>query len=594
MATEKQQLDIMTARHSLSHVLAAAVQKICPGVKLGIGPAIEEGFYYDFELPEGFTFSPEIVQKISQEMQAFLKNDFTFERKHLDFAEARQVFAVEPFKIELINDLQSAGEPNVSTYRSGPFLDLCNGPHVESTRQLRSVAWQIDRVSGAYWRGSSDRQMLQRLYVLAFSSKDELKEYLKRRELAIQRDHRKLGQELELFTFSDLIGKGLPLLLPKGATLRRVLERFIVDEEIKAGYQHVITPHMGRKKLYEISGHWQLYKDGMYPPMDMGGDEMVLRPMTCPHHFQLYMDKPRSYRDLPMRLAEVASQFRRELSGELAGLVRVMYFNLADAHIMCTADQLEDEFKSVIHLIDRVMTCLGVRSEISFRASLKDDAKDKYVDNPQMWERGESLLIKILEDEKLPYVKAPGHAAFYGPKLDVQMKNVLGKDETVFTVQIDFCMPDRFDMTYTDEHGNKVRPVVVHRSSIGCMERTMAFLIEYYGGAFPLWFAPVQARIMTITDDQIPFAREVEKALLASGLRVESDLRNETISKKLREGRMQRIPYLLIIGPKEAEARSLMVRNRDSGNQVLVALEEFSSRAAREIAEFSLKLSVAA
>ena len=594
MATEKQLPDIMTARHSLSHVLAAAVQKICPGVKLGIGPAIDEGFYYDFLLPECTTFDPKTVEEIGKEMQCLLKNDFAFERKHISFDEARHVFAQEPFKLELVDDLQSAGESNVSTYRSGSFLDLCNGPHVENARQLRSVAWQIDRVSGAYWRGNSERPMLQRIYVLAFGTKDELKDYLKRRELAMQRDHRKLGQELELFTFSDLIGKGLPLLLPKGATLRRILERFIVDEEIKAGYQHVITPHMGRKKLYEISGHWQLYKDGMYPPMDLGGDEMVLRPMTCPHHFQVYMDKPRSYRDLPMRIAEVASQFRRELSGELSGLVRVMYFNLADAHIMCTADQLEDEFKGVIHLIDRVMTCLGMRSEISFRASLKDDAKDKYVDNPQMWQRGEALLIKILEDEKLAYEKAPGHAAFYGPKLDVQMKNVLGKDETIFTVQIDFCMPERFDMIYTDEHGNKVRPVVVHRSSIGCVERTMAFLIEYYGGAFPLWFAPVQARILTITDDQIPFSRRVEKALLASGLRVENDIRNETISKKLREGRMQRIPYLLIVGPKEAEAENMTVRNRDTGNQVVLPLQEFLKKASEEVSEFALKLGIAA
>jgi threonyl-tRNA synthetase len=586
-------IDITTARHSLSHILAAAVQEVCPGVKLGIGPAIEEGFYYDFLLPEGATFSPDVVEQVGSRMRAFLQNEYPYERAHISLEQARRSFSSEPFKLDLISEFEKRGEKEVSTYRSGPFLDLCNGPHVAGTRNLRSVAWKIDRVAGAYWRGDSKNPMLQRIYVLAFPTRAELDDYLKRRELAAQRDHRKLGAELELFTFSDLIGKGLPILLPKGATMRRVLERFAIDEEIRRGYQHVITPHLGRRKLYEISGHWAHYKDGMYPPMDVGGDEIVLRPMTCPHHFQVYADKPRSYHDLPMRIAEVASQFRRELSGELSGLVRVMFFNLADAHIMCTPDQLADEFKRVVELIIYMMQCLGLSSVISYRASLRDDNNEKYVDNPAMWEKGQGILLRIIEEMGLPYRKSPGDAAFYGPKLDVQMRNVMNKEETLFTVQIDFCMPERFDMTYVDEHGNKARPVVIHRSSIGCLERTTAFLIEHYGGAFPLWFAPVQVRILTITDKQVRYAKEVETALQQAGLRVETDLRNETINKKLREARLQRIPYLLIIGEKEAGAKSVTVRNRETGHQQVMPVGEFVSAAAAEVSNFALTLGIA-
>jgi threonyl-tRNA synthetase len=434
--------------------------------------------------------------------------------------------------------------------------------------------------------------MLQRIYALAFGSREELKEFLKRREEAMRRDHRKLGAELELFTFSDLIGRGLPLLLPKGTTLKRTIERFIIDEELRRGYQHVCTPHLARRKLYEISGHWQLYKESMYPPMDIGGEEFVLRPMTCPHHFMIFKDKPRSYRDLPMRIAEVASQFRRELSGELSGLMRVMTFNLVDSHIICTPDQLAQEFKAVVELIQYGARCLGLDGVMSYRASLRDQAKEKYVDNPAMWERGESVLTGILDEMRLNYVKSPGDAAFYGPKLDVQLRNVLGKEETVFTVQIDFCMPERFDMTYTDSCGEKVRPVVIHRSSIGCMERTIAFLIEFYGGNFPLWLAPVQARLLTITDEQIPFAREVEQGLLDSGLRVESDSRGETLGKKLREARNQRIPYLIIVGPQEAAQNTISVRNRDSGKQRTLSAADFRALALNEDKSFALKLEI--
>jgi threonyl-tRNA synthetase len=582
--------DIMVPRHSLSHVMAAAVKKICPEAKLGIGPAIDEGFYYDFLLPDGFSFTPEVLKQITNEMKSFMKEGHTFEPKEIEIQQARDLFAQEPFKLELIDGLETEGHNTVSIYQSGSFVDLCRGPHANTTKDLRSVAWRLDRVSGAYWQGSEKNPMLQRIYALAFASKDELKDFLHRREEAMRRDHRKLNADLELFTFSDLIGKGLPLFLPKGATLRRILERFIIDEELKRGYQHVWTPPMGRRKLYEVSGHWEHYQDTMYPPMDVSDDELVLRPMTCPHHFMVYSDRPRSYRELPMRIGEMSPQFRKEKSGELTGLIRVMMFTLADAHIFCTPDQLAQEFKGVIDLIEYSMKCLGISPAISYRASLRDDEKEKYVDNPQMWERGENVLLGILDEAGLEYVKSPGDAAFYGPKLDVQMRNVLGKEETVFTVQIDFSLPERFDLTYTDEHDQKVRPVVIHRASIGCIERTMAFLVEYYAGAFPLWLAPVQVKLMTITDSQIPFAKEVEQLLLSKGIRVEADLRNETIGKKVREGRLQRIPYLLTIGAKEVESRSVAVRNRDTKNQQLIPLDVFVERVISENTTFSLKL----
>ena len=582
--------DIMVSRHSLSHVLAAAVKKICPECKLGIGPAIDEGFYYDFLLPEGFTFTPEVLKKITTEMKAFIKAGHSYEQRDLTLDEARKFFAEEPFKLELIEKLGNEGHETVSLYQSGEFTDLCSGPHVENTKVLRPVAWKLDRVSGAYWQGSEKNPMLQRIYALAFPTKEEFKAYVKLREEAIRRDHRKLNETLELFTFSDLIGKGLPILLPKGATLRRVLERFIVDEEIKRGYQHVYTPPMGRRKLYEVSGHWEHYKDTMYPPMEVSDDELVLRPMTCPHHFMIYTDKPRSYRELPMRLGEISPQFRKEKSGELTGLIRVMMFTLADAHIFCTPGQLADEFRGVVELIEYAMKRLGIAPAISYRASLRDDSKDKYVDNPQMWEQGEATLLRILDEMEVEYVKSPGDAAFYGPKLDVQMRNTLGKEETVFTVQIDFFLPERFELTYTDSNGQKQTPVAIHRASIGCLERTMAFLTEYYAGAFPLWLAPIQARILTISDNHIEYAKELEQALLQAGVRVENDIRNETIGKKIREGRLQRIPYLIILGDNEVESRTVTIRNRDTGNQGSIPFDTCIKRLDGEHNNYSLTL----
>jgi len=585
-------VEIEVCRHSLAHVLAAAVKKLVAGVKLGIGPAIDTGFYYDFLLPDAQGISAELLPKIEAEMRAMIGRDEAFERKEVSVEEAKQLFDAdrEPFKHELIEELEAEGNSTVTVYHTGEFVDLCAGPHVESTKALARLGFCLDRVSGAYWRGSETRPMMQRVYGLAFPSKKELKAYLAAREEAMKRDHRRLGAELELFAASEEIGRGLPMLLPKGATLRRILERFAVDTELARGYSHVYTAPLGRKKLYETSGHWEHYKESMYPPIDVAGEQYVLRPMTCPHHFMLYKHRPRSYRDLPMRLAEISPQYRREQSGELSGLIRVMMFHLADAHIICTPEQLADEFLSVVDLVDYIMTCFGIKDSISYRASLRDDSPEKFVDNPEFWEMSEKILIEIMDKAGMEYEVAKGEAAFYGPKLDVQMRNVLGKEDTAFTIQIDFALPERFDLLYTDRDGTQKRPVVVHRSSIGCVERTMAFLIEYYAGAFPCWLAPIQVRLMTITDAQLDFAQNTLSKLTGAGIRAELDGRNETIGKKVREGRLQKIPYLATIGAKEVEKEALMVRNRDTGNQALVGVDRFLANVQRETRDFSLTL----
>jgi len=574
--------------HSAAHMLAEAVQFFYPEAKFGIGPAIDNGFYYDIDFGRNMSFSEDEFKKIEDKMLELSKQKLPFIRKEVRKKDALALFSSknENYKIELINDLEE-NQP-ITLYSQGNFVDLCRGAHLPHTGFVKAV--KILKVSGAYWRGDENNKQLTRIYATAFPDKQLLKDYLQLLEEAEKRNHKKIGKELELFTSSELVGKGFPLLLPKGATLRRVLERFVVDEEIKRGYQHVYTPSMARKKIYEISGHWDLYKDGMYPPIIVGGEEMVLRPMSCPHHFMIYADKPHSYRDLPVRIAELASQYRKEQSGEVSGLIRVMTFTLADSHIFCRPDQVAAEFKGAVELIDYAMKCLGIDSQISYRASLRDDAKSKYVDNPEMWEKNEKFLISILDEIGLEYTKATGHAAFYGPKLDIQMKNVYGKEETVFTVQIDFALPERFDLTYVDENGNKQRPLVVHRSSIGSIERTMSYLIEYYAGAFPLWLAPIQVRLLNITDSQLDYTKNVMSTLQQNLIRVEADTRNETVGKKIREGRLQKIPYLVIIGEKEMETNTITVRNRNTGNQATISIDTFIERILKEQNTFALDL----
>lgn len=585
-------MDIITGRYLLAHVLAAAVKRVIPKAKLGDSLATDHGFYYDFLLPTGKTFSGETLEVIAEETRSIMTENIAFAVQHMTIDEARHIFQGrnEDFKVQLVNDSERSGESMVLMCSIGEFVDICHNLGVAHLSDLSSLSFTLDRVTGAYWKGNEKNLMMQRIHALAFSIEAELKAFLKDRDEVMKRDHRKIGADLELFMISNEVGKGLPMLLPKGATMRRILERFTVDEELARGYEHVYTPALGRKLLYEISGHWEHYQDSMYPLMEIGGDEFVLRPMTCPHHFMMYKFKPRSYRDLPLRLAEISPQYRKEQSGELSGLFRVMNFNLADAHIFCTPDQLGEEFRAAVDLADYMMHRLGIDSAVTYRASLRDESKDKYVDNPEMWQLGERLLIEILDNIGLGCSTALGEAAFYGPKLDIQMRNVLGKEDTLITIQIDFCLPERFGLNYVDRDGQLKHPVVIHRSSIGAIERTMAFLIEYYAGAFPCWLAPVQVRLLTITDVQIPYAREIQNKMRLAKIRVELDDRNETLNKKIREARLQRVPYIVIIGPKEAEQAILTVRNRDTGTQTALSVDSFIANIIAEARAYSLSL----
>lgn len=572
--------------HSSAHLLAEALEALYPGIKFGVGPAVDMGFYYDVD-PGDRVISTEDFEKIEKKMKELAGKKSEFVRQEISKADALQYFQEkgDEYKLELIEDLED-GE--ITLYHQGEFTDLCRGGHIPHTGLIKAT--KLIKIGGAYWRGDENKKQLTRIYGISFPKQKELTEYLEKLELAKERDHRKVGKELELFTFSDLVGSGFPMLLPKGATLRRTLERFVVDEELRRGYKHVTTPHMAHKEMYEKSGHWQLYQESMYPPMDIGSHELVLRPMACPHHFMIFGHRPRSYKELPLRIAELASQFRREQSGELSGLIRVMTFTLADSHIFCLPDQVGDEFAGVLDLIGYCMEKLGIADSITYRASLRDDSKDKYVDNPELWEQTEGFLIGMLDKLGIKYTTEVGHAAFYGPKLDIQMKNILGKEDTIFTVQIDFALPERLDISYIDENSQKQRPVVIHRSSIGSLERTMAFLIEYYGGAFPLWLAPEQVRILTITDRQMDYAIEIEKELQAFGTRVELDLRNESIGKKIKEARLQKVPYFLILGDKELDEGTVAVWNRDKKAQQSVKRDAFVAKVKEEIETYALEL----
>ncbi|PLX16929.1 MAG: threonine--tRNA ligase [Candidatus Muiribacterium halophilum] len=584
-------MNIEKARHSLAHVLAEAVQRLFPDAKLGMGPAIENGFYYDFDTEE--KISSEDLKKIQKEMKKILKKKNTeFEYIEVSIEEAISMFSEkkEHLKLELIEDLKAQGEEKLGIFKQGNWFDLCRGPHVEKMKDLPFKGFKLDRVAGAYWKSDEKNKMLTRIYGLAFEDADKLNDFIEKREEARKRDHRKLGKELEIFAFSDLVGKGLPLLLPKGATLRRVLERFIVDEELRRGYEHVITPVLGKVDLYKVSGHWDHYKDSMYNPIDIEGEEFVLRPMTCPHHFEIYKNNQHSYNDLPRRFAEISSLFRFEKSGELSGLIRLRNFTLADAHIICTQQQMKKEFKDVLILLKYIMDSLGISEKVWYRASLRDDEKGKYVDNDEMWEQSEKVLLEILDELGWKYEISRGDAAFYGPKLDIQIQNVNGKDDTIITNQIDLFLAERFQLEYIDSDGEKKRPVIIHRSSVGCLERTMAFLIEHYAGALPLWLSPVQIRLLSIADRMNDYVEEVYEKLQSRGIRVEKDIRNEKLGKKIREARLMRIPYLAIVGQTEMDNKTLTIRNRNTGEQKEYSLDEFIDRIILEENKKSLEL----
>lgn len=559
--------------HTTSHILAQAVKRLFGDkVKLGIGPAIDNGFYYDFDVEESITM--ELLEKIEEEMQKIIKEDLKIERFELSRKEAVKLMQEkgENYKVELINDIPE-GE-TISFYRQGEFVDLCTGPHLPSTGRVK--AFKLLSVAGAYWRGNSKNKMLQRIYGISFEKKSELDEYLKKLEEAKKRDHNKVGRELEIFTTSEVVGQGLPLLMPKGAKILQILQRFVEDEEEKRGYLLTKTPYMAKSDLYKISGHWDHYRDGMFVIEEDENEVLALRPMTCPFQFLIYNSKQRSYRDLPIRYSETSTLFRNESSGEMHGLIRVRQFTLSDAHIICRPDQVEEEFKGVLDLIRYIMKTLGIENDIWYRFSRWDpNNKEKYIDNPEAWEKTENDMKNILDKLGINYKEAKGEAAFYGPKLDIQFKNVYGKEDTIITIQIDFALAERFDMTYVDRDGQKKRPIIIHRSSIGCYERTLAMLIEKYNGAFPLWLAPVQIRVIPVSDNFNEYAKNVARILKDNGFRVEEDYRSETVGYKIREAQLQKIPYMVIVGEKEQKENTVAVRDRKKGDLGSFTIEDF-------------------
>lgn len=575
-------------RHSTSHLLAAAVLELFPDAKPTLGPPIEDGFYYDFD---NLKISEEDLPKIEERMREIVKTWDGFEKIEVDSQSAIEQFKDNPYKRELIEELTKAGK-KITLYKSGKFVDLCRGGHVKNPKEEIKY-FKLLSVAGAYWRGSEKNPMLTRIYGTVFPTKKELDDYLKTQEEVKLSDHRKIGKDMNLFIFSDLIGAGLPLFTEKGATIRRELERFIIDEEIKRGYKHVITPVLAKTELYKVSGHYPYYKDTMYPPMRIDNDELILRPMTCPHHFMLYKSHPRSYKELPLRIAEMSPQFRYEKSGELTGLIRVRTFCLADAHIFVEPHKAGEVIKEVLDLIDYVNKVLGLIKGEDYRYRLSlGDRKDetKYYKDDQAWDRAEETLRKVLKEIKAPFFEAEGEAAFYGPKIDIQIKKVSGKEETAFTVQYDFVMPKRFQLEYIDAKGKAREPVVIHRSSIGAIERTMAFLIEKYKGAFPVWLSPVQVKVLPISKRHIKYAQEIASKLSSRNIRVEIDERNATLPAKIRDAQKEKIPYMLIVGDKEEKNKTVTLRLRSGKDLKQVKFEAIQRRIEEKIISKALDL----
>jgi threonyl-tRNA synthetase len=574
--------DIEKIRHSLSHLLAFVIKKAFPEVKFGIGPIIENGFYYDIDFGEN-SFGEADLPVIESKMREVIDQDLAFEviEKDIDEAIEEEKTNGQEFKVDLLEELKSEGEKIVSYYRLGDFEDLCRGPHINYLKEIDPDSFKLSHVAGAYWRGDEKNKMLTRIYGLAFDSADELEDYVLKQEEIRKSDHKRLGKELDLFCFSETVGKGLPLWTEKGTAIRRELERFIVDEEIKRGYIHVMTPDIAKLDLYIKSGHYPHYKDSMYAPIKIEDEEFMLRPMTCPHHFELYSRKIHSYRDLPFRIAEIAKLYRFEQSGELSGLLRVRSFSLADAHIICASEeQAVEEIDKALDLIEFVSETFGLKKGEDFWYSLSlGDRSDneKYFKNDEAWELAEDLLRKHLNSRGVRFDEKKGEAAFYGPKIDIQMRNVNGKEDTAFTVQYDFSMPEQFDLTYIDHEGNKKRAFVVHRSSIGAIERTIAFLIEHYGGSFPVWLAPIQAKIISVSDDQINQCERLKQRMLEEGLRPETDTSNETVGNKIRKAIGEKVPYMVVIGPKEVELNNVTVRKRDDDHVRTMKEEDFLS-----------------
>ncbi|MEO7718033.1 MAG: threonine--tRNA ligase [Capsulimonas sp.] len=576
----EQYAEIWKQRHTAAHVLAQAVVEMFPTAKLAIGPPIDDGFYYDFDLPR--TLTPEDLVEVASRMKRIKRDNHPLVRseKPREEAIAWEEERGQPFKAELIHDLPE-GE-TISFYTQGSFTDLCRGPHVESTGKIG--VFKLASVAGAYWRGDEKRDQLQRIYGYLFDTQEEMDAHLARLEEAKRRDHKVLGKQLGLFANNGTIGPGLPLWLPKGATIRRVLERHIVDVELASGYSHVYTPQLAKVDLYKISGHWEHYQDGMFPVMKIENEEFVLRPMNCPHHIMIYQNDAHSYRDLPVRLAELGTMYRYEKSGQLSGLSRVRAMTLNDAHIFCREDQVVEEVKGCILMVEAAYRKLGI-TDYTYRLSLHDPSnKEKYVDNPALWEQAEGELRNVFKDLGLPYYEAAGEAAFYGPKIDIQLRNMLGKEETVSTVQVDRHLPKQFGLDYTGEDGHKHQPVMIHRGIISTMERMVAFLIEHYAGVFPTWLAPVQAVVLPIVDRHKEYAQSVTDKLKAKGFRVELDARNEKVGKKVAESEVQKIPYMLVVGDRDAAAGTVSVRLHGGTDLGAIPLDDFIARLVEETA----------
>jgi threonyl-tRNA synthetase len=587
LVTERDPEALKVVRHSAAHVLATAVLELFPETKLGHGPATDAGFFYDFYREKPFT--PEDLAAIEKKMAEVVARDDKFVREYEPREQALEEFnrAGDFMKTHFVTKFTLPGS-EVSFYRNGEFVDFCRGPHVPSTGRVK--AFKVMSISGAYWLGNEKNPQLQRVYGTAFFSKKDLDEYLERIEDAKRRDHRRLGKELELFTVSDEVGAGLPLWLPKGATIRRLLEEYILDLERRSGYEHVYTPDLAKVDLYVRSGHWAHYQDSMFPPMELENERIVLRPMNCPHHILIYESKMRSYRDLPVRLAELGTMYRYELSGALSGLSRVRCMTLNDAHIFCTPDQIKEEFSNVMKLVERAYHDLGI-TKYSYRLSLRDPAnKEKYVDNDAMWELGERVLRDALDGLGLTYKEAKGEAAFYGPKLDIQLADVMGHEETYSTIQLDFHLPNQFGLEYTGADGQPHRPVMIHRGVISTMERMTSYLIELYAGAFPLWLAPIQIGLVPISEKHAAYAAKVEAALKYADLRIETDARNEKMNAKIRDFALQKTPYILVFGDKEEAAGTVNVRTRGTQEQRSMGLDEFIARAKALVASLSMEL----
>ena len=566
--------------HTCSHVMAQAVKRLYPQVKLAIGPSIDSGWYYDFDAD--FSFTQEHLDAIEAEMKKICKEKLPLVRSEKPRAEAVAYMESlgEPYKVELINDLPE--DAVISFYTQGEFTDLCAGPHLDSTGRIKANAFKLTQCCGAYWRGDSKRKMLQRIYGIAFPKKEELDEYLQKQEEARKRDHNKLGRELEYFTTVDVIGQGLPILLPKGARVIQTLQRWVEDEEEKRGYLLTKTPLLAKRELYKISGHWDHYLDGMFVlgnPHDETKECFALRPMTCPFQYQVYLNRARSYRDLPMRLGETSTLFRNEDSGEMHGLIRVRQFTISEGHYILRPDQLEDEFKNCLQLAKYFLDTVGLLDDCTFRFSQWDPANpnNKYEGTAEQWDHAQSVMERILKDLDVDYTVGIDEAAFYGPKLDIQYKNVYGKEDTLVTIQIDMLLAERFGMYYIDENGNKALPYIIHRTSLGCYERTLAYLIEEYAGALPTWMMPEQVRFLPITDRAADYCAQQAAELRKQGFRVEVDSRNEKVGKKIREATLEKIPYMLVVGDRDMEAGTVSVRTRTGEDLGAISLADFSA-----------------